>query len=205
MWLKNDHTIEIALQGRGGHGVKTAGDILTNALYQIGLKPHGQPRYTPDRRGAPVSYAIRFNRDHSQIFDRSWIKEPKIVVLFDLSLISQLRLAESWKPGITVVLNSRNGADLRGLEAFRCACVDATRIAQECGLMYGCVPMLSSAMLGAFCRVSGLLELSTLLEVWRGCSQSEGRSLQENLRAIRRGYEEVRMDPGKEGTGRDSA
>lgn len=193
MLLKNNHTIEIALRGRGGHGVKTAGDILTNALYHIGLKPHGQPRYTPDRRGAPVSYAIRFNRDHSQIFDRSWIKEPQIVVVFDLSLISQLHLLETWKPGITVVLNSRNGAELRALAAFRCACVDATQIAQECGLMYGCVPMLSSAMLGAFSRVSGLLELSTLLEVWRVCFPGEGRSREENLTAIRRGYGEVRM------------
>jgi len=124
------------------------------------------------------------------------------VVLFDLSLISQLRLTESWKPGITVVLNSRNGAELRGLEAFQCACVDATQIAQECGLMYGCVPMLSSAMLGAFSRVSGLLELATLLEVWRACSQG---ALEENLKAIRRGYEEVRLDLGRTGMGRPSA
>jgi Pyruvate/2-oxoacid:ferredoxin oxidoreductase gamma subunit len=72
--------------------------------------------------------------------------------------------------------------------------VDATQIAQECGLMYGCVPMLSSTMLGAFAHVSGLLRLETLLDVWKTLSQGGGRSLEENLTAIRRGYEEVRGD-----------
>lgn len=191
--LRNGHTIEIEIRGRGGQGAKTAGTILTYALYEAGLKPHGQPRFTPDRMGAPVSYAIRFNQDQSQIFDRSWIKDPQMVMLFDLSLVEQQQdLLATWRPGILMVVNSpATRPDLDRLRSFRCFAVDAGRIALENRLMKGCAPMVSSAMLGAFARVSGLVRLDGLLETWRSQAGKGGASLEANLTAIRRGFEEV--------------
>jgi len=191
--LKNGRTIEIEIRGRGGQGAKTAGNILTYALYQAGLKPHGQPRYTPDRMGAPVSYAIRFNQDRSPIFDRSWIRDPQMVMLFDLSLVDQQKdLLATWQPGILIVVNSpATRPELDRLLDFRCFAVDAGRIALEHRLMKGCAPIVSSAMLGAFARVSGLVRLDGLLETWRSQAGKGGTYLEANLSAIRRGFEEV--------------
>ncbi|MDH7569571.1 MAG: 2-oxoacid:acceptor oxidoreductase family protein, partial [Armatimonadota bacterium] len=163
------------------------------ALYRSGYNPHGQPRYTPDRMGAPVSYAIRFRANRSRIFDRSWIRHPRIVVLFDLTLLQQLGLAATWNPGITVVANARpDDPRLEELAAFRVARVDADRIARDLNLMKGSVPILSTAMSGAFARVSGLLTLEEICaSIREAASSAVGRDLPANLEAARRGYHEV--------------
>lgn len=187
--------IEIAFRGRGGQGVKTAGDVLTDALYRAGMNPHGQPRYTADRMGAPVSYAIRFNQDQSHVLDRSFVRNPEMVVLFDLSLMEQLNLLPTWRPGITLLVNCpRWEASLDVLSRFRLWRVDANRVAKECGLMKGSVPILSSAMCGAFVRASSLIELDSLLEALEeNLQQGATRALIEpNLLAARRGYAMVR-------------
>lgn len=188
-------SFEIAVYGRGGQAAKTAGEMIARTLYRKGYNPHGQPRYTPDRMGAPVFYAIRFHPDRSRIFDRSWIRHPRMIVLFDLSLVEQLDLVPTFQPGATVVVNAKPGTPrLSWLEGFRVVCVDANRIARELRLMKGCVPILSTAMSGAFARVSGLVTLEDLLEtIWEIAKTSVGRHIEANLEAARRGYAEVML------------
>ncbi|NDK12509.1 MAG: hypothetical protein GW911_10695, partial [Armatimonadetes bacterium] len=158
-----------------------------------GMKPHGQPRYTPDRMGAPSSYAIRFNADRSQCHDRSWIQDPQWVVLFDLTLLEQLVLERDWNLSVLVVANAKPDAPLlERLKGFRHYRVDANRVARECGLMKGSVPILSSTMVGAFARATQLVSLDTLVQTVT--AQARGtleRYLDVNLQALRRGYEEV--------------
>jgi len=186
--------VEVAVRGRGGQGAKTCGDLITYALHEEGMKPHGQPRYTPDRMGAPVSYAIRYHLDRSPCSDRSWIKDPEYVVLFDLSLVEQLDLIPSWKPGIQLIVNGRTGDPrLRMFRDFDLYIVDASTIAREVGLMKGSVPILSSVMGGAFARASELVTIDTLKECVR--QQAVGklsRFLSANIEALERGYTEVR-------------
>lgn len=188
-------SFEIAIYGRGGQAAKTAGEVITHTLYRKGFNPHGQPRYTPDRMGAPVSYAIRFRPDRTRIFDRSWIRHPQIVVLFDPTLVEQLDLAPTWQPGITVILNAPPGASgLATLQPFRVARVDANRIAREVGLMKGSVPILSTAMAGAFARVSGLFSLDDVLQTLRQAGATAvGQNLEANIQAAQRGFAEVEI------------
>jgi 2-oxoacid:acceptor oxidoreductase gamma subunit (pyruvate/2-ketoisovalerate family) len=192
-----DQQVEIGIYGRGGQGAKTAGELLTYALFAAGMKPHGQPRYTPDRMGAPSSYAIRFNADRSQCHDRSWIQDPQWVVLFDLTLLEQLVLERDWNEGVLIVANAKPEAPLLDrLKWFRHYRVDANRVARECGLMKGSVPILSSAMVGAFARATQLVSLDTLVQTVT--AQARGtleRYLDVNLQALRRGYEEVTQIP----------
>ncbi|HOM83274.1 MAG: hypothetical protein GX785_01865 [Armatimonadetes bacterium] len=190
---KKHETVEIAIHGRGGQAAKTCGEMLTHALYCKGLHPHGQPRYTADRMGAPVSYAIRFRPDGSRVFDRSWSHRPQFVLLFDLSLVEQLDLASTWEPDATIVLNARQDAPLPScLASSRVARVDATQIARDMRLMKGSVPILSTAMSGAFARVSGLATLDDVLRTIRDVSHAAvGRVVEANLNAARRGYAEV--------------
>lgn len=193
MHADDGSSFEIAVHGRGGQAAKTAGEFLTHALYHKGYNPHGQPRYTPDRMGAPVSYAIRFRPDRRRIFDRSWIRHPQIVVLFDVSLVEQLDLAPTWRPGTILVVNMKPDTPVPpSVSAFRIARLDANRIARELRLMKGCVPILSTAMAGAFARVSGLITLEDLAGTIREVSKAAvGRLLEANLNAARRGFAEV--------------
>lgn len=186
-------TIEIVIHGRGGQAALTTGNILTYALFLEGMEPHGQPRFTPDRMGAPVSYAIRFNRDRSPIVDRSWITDPQIVLLFDISLVTQLGLAESWSSGIDVIANIPPTLGVpECLASFRLHVLDANRIARECGLMKGCVPILSSAMAGAFSRVTGLVSLRSVESAMAANMKGPlARYMNANVAALHRGYEEV--------------
>lgn len=187
-------TIEIAIHGRGGQAAKTCGELLTYALYSEGYNPHGQPRYTADRMGAPVSYAIRFHQDRSPVYDRSWIKHPQYVLLFDLTLLLQLDLTSTWDPGIQVIVNAKPEAPLpQELRPFSVAVIDANRIAKELGLMKGSVPILSSTMAGAFSRITGLVRLETLFTATNDLTKGAlRRTLEPNLSALRRGYEEVK-------------
>jgi len=143
--------------------------------------------------GAPVSYAIRFNRDRSPIVDRSWITDPQIVLLFDISLVTQLGLAQSWSSGIDVIANISPSLGIPdSLASFRLHVLDANRIARECGLMKGCVPILSSAMAGAFCKVTGLVSLRSVEEAMAANMKGPlARYMDANVAALRRGYEEV--------------
>lgn len=186
-------SFEIEIHGRGGQAAKTAGEVLTHTFYRKGFNPHGQPRYTPDRMGAPVSYAIRFHTDYSRIFDRSWIRHPRMVILFDLSLVEQLDLVPRWRRGITLVVSAPpDDPRLEALAPFQVARVDAGRIAQELRLMKGSVPILSTTMAGAFARASRLFSLDDLLETLRAeAKETVGRHLDANIAAARRGYEEV--------------
>ncbi|MBI3947691.1 MAG: 2-oxoacid:acceptor oxidoreductase family protein [Armatimonadetes bacterium] len=186
-------SFEIAIHGRGGQAAKTAGEVIVHTLYRKGFSPHGQPRYTADRMGAPVSYAIRFRPDRARIFDRSWVRHPQVVVLCDISLVEQLDLAPTWRPGITVIVNAApESPGLAALAAFRVARVDANRIAREVGLMKGSVPILSTAMAGAFARVSGLITLDDVLEALRReGTAAVGQNLEANIQAAHRGFAEV--------------
>jgi len=81
---------------------------------------------------------------------------------------------------------------LERLKGFRHYRVDANRVARECGLMKGSVPILSSTMVGAFARATQLVSLDTLVQTVT--AQARGtleRYLDVNLQALRRGYEEV--------------
>ncbi|HET6386005.1 MAG TPA: 2-oxoacid:acceptor oxidoreductase family protein [Armatimonadota bacterium] len=192
--------IEIVIWGRGGQGAKTAGDLLTLALYRAGMNPQGQPRYSADRMGAPVTYAIRYNGDRSRVADPSWIRNPQIVILFDLTLLEEYDLTKSWPTGMMVVANARPAAaQLDRLHRFRVALLDGAQIARECGLMKGSVPALSTVMPGAFAAASGLLTLESLEAVTPEMRGPISRYPEPNIRALRAGYSQVAfLAPGKE-------
>src|SRR3990172_5846571 len=79
--------IEVAIHGRGGQGVKTTGDLLVYSLFAAGYRVNGQPLYGGERMGAPVIYFLRFNRSGETIHDRSLVRRPDIMLIFDASML----------------------------------------------------------------------------------------------------------------------
>ncbi len=72
--------------GRGGQGAKTAGQILSRALFLEGFEVQDAPRYGAERRGAAVAAYVRAAR--APIHERGVIAQPDLVVAIDDTLVA---------------------------------------------------------------------------------------------------------------------
>jgi pyruvate ferredoxin oxidoreductase gamma subunit len=185
--------LEVALHGRGGQGVKTAGDVLVDALSQVGYRVNGQPLYGGERMGAPIAYFIRFARAATPIHDRSVVRRPDVMALFDSTLLAGTPgIVDALDPGGLLLLNTpKTAQDLAGFRP-RVATLRASQIAKECGLVRGSVPIVGPVMVGAFARVTGLASLATLEQcLAKATGDLPPDRVEGNVTGLRRGYEAV--------------
>ena len=75
----------IRLHGRGGQGIKTAGQVLGSAFFRESFEVQDAPRYGAERSGAPIFSYVR--ADRSPIAERGVISRPDLVLVADESLI----------------------------------------------------------------------------------------------------------------------
>ena len=191
--IDDRESLEVALHGRGGQGVKTAGDLVVYALAAVGYRVTGQPLYGGERMGAPVAYFIRFKRSAAPIDDRSLVRRPHVMLVFDATmLVATPRLVASLDPGGVLLLNSRQAAAELAHLGCRVATVWASRIAKECGLVRGNVPIVGTVMAGAFARLTGLVSLPTLEQCLEKVTEDMSRDrIEGNVTGLRRGYDAV--------------
>ncbi|MEW6446891.1 MAG: 2-oxoacid:acceptor oxidoreductase family protein [Bacillota bacterium] len=185
-------TVEIRWHGRGGQGTVTAAKVLADACLAGGRYVQAFPEYGPERSGAPLKAYNRISsrelRMHCPVLD------PQVVSVVDATLLDTVDVTEgATEDAIFLVNTSKDAREIRaklkakpGQKVFT---VDATKIAVE---SIG-RPFPNSPMLGAVCRVTGLVSLEHLLEDVR---KSFGKKFAQkiidgNLEATRRGYEEV--------------
>ncbi len=186
-------SLEVALHGRGGQGVKTAGDLIVYALSAVGYRVNGQPLYGGERMGAPVMYFIRFKRASTPINDRSLVRRPQMMMVFDGTLLGGTTgLASNLDQGGVLLLNSRKPAAGLARPGRSVATVRASEIAKECGLVRGNVPIVGPVMVGAFARLTGLVSLPTLETcVGKVTGEMSQERVEGNFTGLRRGYEAV--------------
>lgn len=188
--------LEIRWHGRGGQGAKTAALLFGEAALDTGKFIQAFPEYGPERMGAPVQ---AFNRlSDEPIRSHSGIKEPKVVVVLDASLIEPAKVTAGLKAdGILLVNTTEPAEELKkrlGLPAaVRVYTVDASKIAvEEIGKDVPNTPML-----GALVKVTGLFELEPMMEAIRHKLETKFRGreklIETNLKSIRRAFEEVRQ------------
>ncbi len=75
----------IRFHGRGGQGMKTASRILGTAFFLEGYEVQDAPRYSAERRGAPIFAYVRVN--NQPINERGVIIQPDLIIVADDSLI----------------------------------------------------------------------------------------------------------------------
>ena len=187
-------TVEIRWHGRGGQGAKTAAFLLAESLIDQGKYAQGFPDYGPERMGAPI-------RGYNRISDEPVrmhcdVRNPGIVVVLDPTLIGTdditAGLAED---GVVLVNSTQSPEEMRALLKLagrKVYTVDAEGIAlKEIGRPIPNVPMI-----GALLRVNPLSEIGKMEKII--AKKFEGKFgdkiVQGNLRAMRRGYEEVRSE-----------
>jgi len=176
--------IEIRFHGRGGQGAVTGVRILASALHFEGKFTQAIPMYGTERRGAPVVAFCRI--DDSRIRERDLVHEPDIVVVLDPLLAKTVDVTQGLREGGLVLVNHHGTYEETGLAGnFKVATVDATKIALE---TLG-RPITNTAILGAFAKVSGLVELSSLEKAIS--TEFPDRIVESNIKATRRAFNEV--------------
>lgn len=151
---------EIRLHGRGGQGVVKASQIVVRSAVRAGL--HGQfiPFFGVERKGSPVYGYLRLSRE--EIRRKTQIYEPDMLVVMDDTLVGMPNTYAGLKPGGAVLINTRR--PLEELNVPECAgvvaAVDATDISER---RFG-RNLPNTAVLGAFARVSSLVDRDLLFE-----------------------------------------
>jgi pyruvate ferredoxin oxidoreductase gamma subunit len=186
-------TVEIRWHGRGGQGTVTAAKVLADTCLSGGRYVQAFPEYGPERAGAPLRAYNRISTTKLRM--HCPVLEPDIVAVADATLLDSINTAEGAKENTIFLVNtSKDPKEIKGkLQAGqnqKVYSVDATKIAIEC---FGRA-MPNSPMLGAVCKITGLITLEHLLE---DVKKSFGKKFSQkiidgNLEATKRGYEEVK-------------
>ena len=179
---------EIRFHGRGGQGAVTASKILATAAFMESKWVTSFPFFGSERRGAPVTAFTRV--DDRRIELRSQIYEPDAVIVLDKSLMSIVNVTDGLKNDGVIVVNGIDG-NLKEAGRYRVGYVDATSIALRNGLGDPSHPVVNTAILGAFARISNLVSLQSIKNATTELVPSRKK---ENVNAIQEAYEETEMN-----------
>lgn len=181
--------IEIRFHGRGGQGAQVASKVLAVAFFHEGYYVQSFPAFGVERRGAPVMAFLRIDQQPVQL--RTNIYEPDHTVVLDSTLVGTSDVTSGLKPGGWILINtSRSPEEFSHLKPFKTATVDATSIALRNGLGSRTSPIVNTAILGAFSKVTSLLGIDSVVLAIR---EEVPAKRAENAKAARQAYHEVRF------------
>jgi 2-oxoacid:acceptor oxidoreductase gamma subunit (pyruvate/2-ketoisovalerate family) len=178
---------EIRFHGRGGQGAVVASEILASALFKEGKHVQTFPEFGVERRGAPVQAFLRF--DTNPIMLRCKVYQPHHVVVLDSVLLKTVDVAKGLRPGGWILINSDLAPGEFSFSGLRVATVDATGIAIKYRLGPRTAPIVNTAILGAFVKISGLCGLEKINQC---IPEYAPVKLEENIKATGEAYEMVR-------------
>jgi pyruvate ferredoxin oxidoreductase gamma subunit len=191
---KMSESVEIRWHGRGGQGAKTAAFLLAESLIDQGKYAQGFPDYGPERMGAPIRGYNRISDEPVRL--HCDVRHPDIVVVLDPTLIGVDDIIGGLaEDGIVLVNSGKPPAELRRelkLEGRKVYTLDAEGIAlKEFGRPIPNVPMI-----GALLKVRALADIASMEAIV--AKKFEGKFsdkiVQGNIKAMRRGYEEVKSE-----------
>jgi len=182
--------IEIRFHGRGGQGAVVASRLLAVAASYEGKDVQSFPFFGVERRGAPVTAFTKI--DDKKILVKSNIYEPDYVIVMDPSLLSAIDVTAGLKPDGVVLINTGKGIDdvKKLVNANRIALVDATDIAIKNGLGSRENPIVNTAILGAFAKVSGIVSIESIK---RAIEENAPRKKEENKKAAEEAFNQVKI------------
>lgn len=175
--------LQIIIQGRGGQGAQTAGNLLARAYFTEGRQVQAFASYGGARRGTPVSSFLRV--DDQPVRLRCDIERADAILCFDASLLQGALLATAHAGTLIVVNSARTPDEFRtALPGYRVVPVDGLAISRRLGLDR----IVNSALIGGLARAVG----DPALPVLQRLLQSESPKLcDENVAACSAGYEAV--------------
>jgi pyruvate ferredoxin oxidoreductase gamma subunit len=167
--------------------------VLADTCLSGGRYVQAFPEYGPERAGAPLRAYNRISSTKLRM--HCPVLEPDIVAVADATLLDSINTAEGAKENTIFLVNTSKDPKeikekLKAGQKQKVFSLDATKIAIEC---FGRA-MPNAPMLGAVCKITGLITLEHLLE---DVKKSFGKKFSQkiidgNLEATKRGYEEVK-------------
>jgi len=175
--------LEIIIQGRGGQGAQTAGNLLAAAFFAQGRQVQCFASYGGARRGTPVSSYLRV--DDRPVRLRCDIERADAILCFDASLLEGRLLAAALAETLIVVNSARSREQFaHDLPGYRVIPVDGLAIARRNGLGR----IVNSALLGGFARA---ISAPPLAVMERTLVAQAPKLHDENIAACEEGYREV--------------
>jgi pyruvate ferredoxin oxidoreductase gamma subunit len=153
---------EVRIHGRGGQGVVTAAELLSEAAFAEGRHAQAFPSFGSERTGAPVVAFCRISDRPIRV--REPVVAPHALVVQDSTLIHQVDLFAGLRPEGYVVVNSARTIHDLGLEDLlagregRVITVAATDLARE----HIGRPLPNAVLLGALAGLTGLVHVPSL-------------------------------------------
>ncbi|NLZ28715.1 MAG: pyruvate synthase [Firmicutes bacterium] len=193
MQCPNNKVTEIRWHARGGQGAVTASKTLVEMILPKNMYFQSFPEFGPERMGAPIQV---FNRiSSSPITVYCGITTPDIVLILDVTLMDVVDVTSGLKKNGIIIMNTNLNPDvlsrIYGLQDYRPYTVDATHIALDViGKPFANIPML-----GAFLKITGLLEKEEAIENLRSSFSKRypSRIVDLNVKALERAYKEVKL------------
>ncbi len=168
------------IQGRGGQGAQTAGNLLAMAFFAEGRQVQAFSSYGGARRGTPVNSYLRV--DDKPIRLRCDIEQADAILCFDASLLQGPLLAIARPDTLIVVNSARTSAEYaRALPGYRVIPVDGLGISRRNGLGR----IVNSALLGALARAIGAPSLDVLT---RTLTEEAPKLHDQNIAACEEGF-----------------
>jgi 2-oxoacid:acceptor oxidoreductase gamma subunit (pyruvate/2-ketoisovalerate family) len=181
--------IEIRFHGRGGQGAVIGANLLAEAAFREGKDVQAFPFFGVERRGAPVTAYTKI--DDKPIRIKSQIYEPDYVVVLDPSLVGYIDIAEGLKPGGRILVNTtRSPEDLKKVLGDNVSTVDANGIAISHKLGSRTAPIVNTAILGAFARLTEIVKIESLVDA---ILETAPMKQEENAKAAKEAFEAVKI------------
>ncbi len=179
---------EIRIHSRGGQGGVTAAELIATAAYKEGKWAQAFPYFGAERRGAPVKAFARIS--NKEILLHSQIYNPDYVLVFAPSLIRTINVTEGLKENGIIFINTRKKPEeMTNFRNFRVATVDATGIALKLELLVAGLPVVNTAMVGAFAKVTEEFKLESVIEAIK--ERWSGSAGEKNAKAAEIAYNQV--------------
>jgi 2-oxoacid:acceptor oxidoreductase gamma subunit (pyruvate/2-ketoisovalerate family) len=155
--------LQIRIHGRGGQGAKSTSQLIAETAIKKGKEIQAFPEYGPERSGAPVASFVRI--DNKKIRTHEPVLNPDIVIVLDETLIESINVASGLESNGILMINTEKTKEEIQKELLDfdgdIYTISATKIALE--QMGQNKP--NTAMLGALCRLTNLIDIETLKEV----------------------------------------
>ena len=182
---------EIRWHGRGGQGAITAAKIVAQAAFYQGYQGvTATPSFGAERRGAPVSASTRLSSKPVMVV--SQVENPDVVVALDHTLLKYQEVTKGLgKEGWLIVNSWHSPKELEIKSYFNVATADATRVCRELGLVVAGLAVVNTAILGAFVRVTEMVDIASIERVIR--ERFSESAVDINLTAIMKTYEITKL------------
>ena len=179
--------IEVRIHGRGGQGAVVASAVLASALFYDGRYVQAFPAFGVERRGAPVMAFTRW--DFKPIRIRTNVYYPNHIIVLDWTLILEgVDVATGLKDNGWILINSSKNLEVGDFSKFKVAIVDAGSIAMNHKLGTPTAPVINTAILGAFSKITGMVTIGSVI---RAIRDNVPDKQEENVAAAREAYSKV--------------